>query len=288
MLIAPLSIQCTQILPLESTRPPISGPLRFVRITLSGSRSTTCSHFSVFGLKPRSRDGNSEPPPLLSMCPSSVLVNSSTQIRPCRSWVRSCTPARLSGSAHVCCSPDRGSSLTSRLGTPRSTPHRLPLSVDRDLHDDADAGHAGGRALRIVSRHRPGRRSLLLVRDRVVFDVLRFAERRLVERHLHIGLHRARLLVEPEVLGQVLEDVLAILEAEAKAARIAGEDALTKADPVVFGEIACPSSCRGRTSTPGGCAGSSRKNSHRGIACTSSRGRRGPDRADRSPRSWRT
>src|SRR5436190_2679961 len=36
MLIAPLNIQCTQILPCESTRPPISGPFRAVRITLSG------------------------------------------------------------------------------------------------------------------------------------------------------------------------------------------------------------------------------------------------------------
>ena len=33
MLIAPVNIQCTQILPWESTRPPISGPFRVARIT---------------------------------------------------------------------------------------------------------------------------------------------------------------------------------------------------------------------------------------------------------------
>src|SRR5207249_7740100 len=114
----------------------------------------------------------------------------------------------------------------------------VPLRVDRHQHDDANASHAAGGALRIGGRHRPGRRGLLLPRDRVVLDVLRFAERPFVERHLDVGLDSARLLVEPEVLRQVLEDVLAILDSEVEAARISGEDALTKADPVVFGEVA--------------------------------------------------
>ena len=92
--------------------------------------------------------------------------------------------------------------------------------------------------------------------------VLRFAERRLVERHLDVGFDRARLAVHPAFFVKVFEDVLPIRESEREAARIGGEDALAKADALALAEGCGPSSCRGRTSTLAWCgwSGSSSTN----------------------------